>query len=235
MFRPPTCPENRNRYDMSLQGASFPEPGRCQNDDYTAADCYSIKGATMKERSKPSQLLYAASFLLAILTTFNMMLSTGEPGGLALLVFGLATGANAGILLLEALKHYGSAYGGKLSGGTRLRMAFVSGVLFGAALTPAIAIDGSFPFMVGLVVGAGFSDRVRRTLRRWMRMGRNTAADPAHDPDDGNDIRMPEFANDSTGQQLAAAAMMMLGFVLAAGVALGVYAGFLGLVRRFPG
>ena len=52
----------------------------------------------MKERSKPSQLFYAASFLLGILTTSNMMLSTREPGGLALLVFGLATGATAGVL-----------------------------------------------------------------------------------------------------------------------------------------
>lgn len=179
----------------------------------------------MKEGSKSSQTFYVATALLGLLTAFNMMLSTVEPGGMALLVFGLATGLTAGTLLLEALKHYTPTDGSKASGRTRRKLAFMAGVIFGAAMTPVIAIasgsGGSFLFIVGLVVGGGVADRVLRTLRRWVRMGTDPAAAPADDVDDGYKIRMPEFTSNSTHQELAAGAMMVLGFVLASGLALG--------------
>ncbi|MYH48679.1 MAG: hypothetical protein F4151_03910 [Gammaproteobacteria bacterium] len=71
----------------------------------------------MKERSKPAQTFYVASCLFGLLTAFNMMLSTMEPGGLALLVFGLATGLTGGTLLLEAVKNYHPPAGSRISGG----------------------------------------------------------------------------------------------------------------------
>ena len=179
----------------------------------------------MKERSKPTQTFYAASGLLGLLTAFNMMLSTMEPGGLALLVFGLATGLTGGTLLLEAVKHSLPPAGGKVSGCTRHKLAFLAGVIFGAAITPVIAIasgpGGSLPFIVGLVVGGAVADRVLRAFRRWMRTAEDPAADPADDVDDGYEIRIPEFASNSTRQELAAGGMMVLGFVLASGLALG--------------
>ena len=179
----------------------------------------------MKERPKPTQAFYAASGLLGLLTAFNMMLSTMEPGGLALLVFGLATGLTGGTLLLEAVKHYLPPAGSKVSGRTRRKLAFLVGVIFGAAMTPVVAIasgpGGSLPFIVGLVVGGAVSDRVLRALRRWMRMAADPAADPVDDADDGFNISTPAFASESTRQELAAGAMMVLGFVLASGLALG--------------
>ena len=80
---------------------------------------------------------------------------------------------------------------------------------------------GSLPFIVGLVAGGAVTERVLRTLRRWVRMGADPAADPADDPDDGYEIRIPDFASKSTREELAAGAMMMLGFALASGAALG--------------
>ena len=154
-----------------------------------------------------------------------MMLSTMEPGGLALLVFGLATGLTGGILLLEAVKHHQPPAGSRISGRKRRKLAFLVGVIFGAALTPVIAIasgpGGSLPFIVGLLVGGAVAERVLRTLRSWVRMGTDPAADPADDVDDGYEIRMPEFASNSTREELAAGGMMVLGFALASGLALG--------------
>lgn len=179
----------------------------------------------MKDPSKSSRTFYAASGLLGLLTAFNMMLSTMEPGGLALLVFGLATGLTGGTLLLEAVKNYRPPAGSRISGRKRRKLAFVAGVIFGAAMTPAIAIasgpGGSLPFIVGLIGGGAVTDRVLRTLRHWVRMGADPATDPADDPDDGYEIRIPEFASKSTREELAAGAMMMLGFALASGAALG--------------
>jgi hypothetical protein len=43
---------------------------------------------------------------------------------------------------------------------------------------------------------------------------------------------MPRFANDSTREQLAAGAVMILGFALSASVALAAYAGLLATVGR---
>jgi len=179
----------------------------------------------MKDRSKSSRTFYVASCLLGLLTAFNMMLSTMEPSGLALLVFGLATGLTGGTLLLEAVKNYHPPAGSRISGSNRRKLAFVVGVIFGAAMTPVTAIvsgpGGSLPFIVGLVAGGAVTERVVRTLRRWVRMGADPAADPADDPDDGYEIRIPDFASNSTREELAAGAMMMLGFALASGLALG--------------
>ena len=198
----------------------------------------------MKDRSKPSRLNVTASFIFGFLTAANVMVSTGDPGWLAVIVSGMLTGAAGGIVALETLKHYGRAEGRKWSGGARRKMAFVSGILVGAVLTPATAMavgaGGAFLFMVALVVGSGFSDRARRTLKGWVssptdaRKGHADGPD-ADSPEDEPDFKMPKFADDSTREQLAATAVMMLGFVLSTAVVLGVYAGFLEFMRRFPG
>ena len=94
----------------------------------------------MKDRSKTPQTFYVATALLGLLTAFNMMLSTMEPGGLALLLFGLATGLTGGTLLLEAVKNYQPPAGSRISGRNRRKLAFLVGVIFGAAMTPATAI-----------------------------------------------------------------------------------------------
>lgn len=181
-------------------------------------------------RSTSTRLFKLAIGILGFLTAVNMVMATGESGWLALLLAGAATGAIGGTVLLEAIEVDADAGGGELSGRTRRKLAFIAGVLFGAAFTPAIALatgsGGGFPFLVGLVVGFIVSDRLRKALRTVMVAPRGG---DAGDPGDEHDIRMPKFANDSTREQLAAAAVMMLGFMLSAGVALGAYAGFLAI------
>ena len=190
----------------------------------------------MKESSKPGQLFYSAIFVFGILTAFNMFLSIREPGWLALIFFGLATGAIGVTVVMEALEHYGAADDRKLSGRTRRKMAFVSGVVFGAAMTPAFAIvkgiDGDFAYFVGLVVGSSLSGRVRRALTRLMSIRTASPGGQSDNTEGEHDFRMPRFANDSTREQLAAGAVMVLGFALSAGVALAVYAGLLATVGR---
>lgn len=183
-------------------------------------------------RSKPTRLFSLAIGILGFLTAVNMMMATGESGWLALLLAGAATGAIGGTVLLEAIRHYQDPEGGELSGRTRRKIAFVVGGVFGAALTPVVAFatgsGGGFPFVVGLVVGFAVSDRVRKVL--WTVMAARGGV--AGDPGDEHDIRMPTFANDSTREQLAAGAVMMLGFVLSAGGALGIAAAFLAITGR---
>ena len=190
----------------------------------------------MKERSKPTQLYVTVMFIFGFLTAFNMFLSIGEPGWMALIVSGLATGAIGGTVALATLKYYGNAEGRELSGRARRKMAFTVGMVFGAALTPAVAMvnaaDGGFLFMVGLIVGSGGSDRARRMLRGWMSMRTDPQGDHADNPEDEHAFRMLKFAFDSRREELAAGAMMMLGFVLSAGVVLGAYAGFLAIMGR---
>lgn len=190
----------------------------------------------MKESSKPGQLYYSAIFVFGVLTAFNMFLSIREPGWLALIFFGLATGAIGGTVVMEALEFYGAADDRKLSGRTRRKMAFVSGVVFGAAMTPAFAIvnaiDGDVMYFVGLIVGSSLSGRVRRALRRLMSIRTASPRGQSDNTEGEHDFRMPRFANDSTREQLAAGAVMVLGFALAASVALAVYAGFLATVGR---
>lgn len=65
-----------------------------------------------------------------------------------------------------------------------------------------------------------------------MSAGTAPAVRPARDPDDGHGVRMPTFSDDSTSEQLAAGVVMMLGFLLSAGVVLGAYAGLLSIMRR---
>ena len=198
----------------------------------------------MKGRPKPTRLHYLAWFIFGFLTAVNVMVSTGDPGWLALIVSGLLTGAAGGIVVLETLMHYECAEVGELSGRTRRKMAFVAGIVVGAALTPAIAMmvgaGGAFLFMVALVVGSAFSYQAQRMLRTWM----TTPSDPRQGHSEGPhadrledepEFRMPKFADDSTREQFIATAVMMLGFVLSTAVVLGIYAGFLEFVRRFPG
>ena len=163
------------------------------------------------------------------------------PGWLALIVSGLLTGAASGIVVLEALKHYRSAEGVELSGRTRRKMAFAVGVVFGAVLTPAVALavgpGGAFLFIVALVVGYGFSDRARRTLKGWVSSPTDPREGLAGGPnvdslEDALGFKMPKFADDSTREQLAAAAVLMLGFVLSTALVLGVYAGVLEFMGR---
>lgn len=184
-------------------------------------------------RSKSRQLFSLAIFILGFLTAVNMMMATGESGWLALLLSGAATGAIGGTVLLVAIKYYQDLESGELSGRTRRKCAFIGGVVLGAASTPVAAFatgsGGSFLFVVGLVVGFVVSDRVRKALRTMMAAPRGG---DAGDPGDEHDIRMPKFADDSTREQLAAGAVMMLGFVLSAGVALGVLAAFLAITGR---
>lgn len=188
----------------------------------------------MEERSKPGQLYYSAIFILGVLTAFNMFLSIGEPGSLTMILFGLATGAIGGTVLLEALKHYGAADGRELTGRARRKMALAGGVVFGAVLTPAIAMvtdtDGGFLFSVCLVVGSGLGSRVRRTLRGWIRT--DPAQGPRDDFEDQNGPRMPKFAKDSTREELAAGAVMVFGLVLSAGAVLAAFAGLLAIMGR---
>ena len=66
-------------------------------------------------------------------------------------------------------------------------------------------------------------------LRVMMRARTHPAADHADDLDDGDEIRMPEFASNTTREELAASGVMVLGFVLSAGVALGVLWGFVAI------
>ena len=197
----------------------------------------------MRGRSRPTRLHHSAWFIFGFLTATNVTVSTGDPGWLALIASGLLTGAAGGIVALETLKHYESAEGGELGGRTRRKLAFVAGIVIGAALTPAIAMlvgaGGAFLFMVALVVGFAFSERARRMLK--------SSITPQPDPREGHlegphadrledepEFNVPKFADDSTREQLVATAVMMLGFVLSAAVVLGVYAGFLEFMRRFP-
>lgn len=190
----------------------------------------------MKDRSNPKQLYYATMFILGVLTAFNIMLSIREPGWLALILFGLATGAVGGTVILEALNHYGAREGGELSGRTRRKIAFVTGVVFGAALTPAMGmangIGGGFLFIVGLVVGSRVSDGARRMLRYSMSIRTAQSGGHSNSLADAPDVRIPRFTNDSTREQLVATAVMVLGFGLSAAVVLGAYAGFLAIMGR---
>lgn len=197
----------------------------------------------MRGRSKPTRMHYSAWFIFGFLTAANVMVSTGDPGWLALMVSGLLTGAAGGIVALETLKHYESAEGGELGGRSRRKLAFVAGIVVGAALTPAIAMlvgaGGTFLFMVALVVGFAVSDRARRMLKSWITPqpdAREGRSDGPHADrlEDEPEFKVPKFADDSTREQLVATAAMMLGFVLSAAVVLGVYAGFLEFTRRFP-
>ena len=183
----------------------------------------------MKERSKPTKLSRTASLIFGFAIGINMFLSILEPGWLALILLGLATGSMAGAVALEVLKHYGDHEGRELSGSRRRKMAFTGGIVFGAAVTSAIVLAG-LPFIVGLVVGSGLSDRVRRTLGFMIRA--NPSRGNMGDPEDEHDFRMPRFASDSTRDQFAAAAVMMLGFALSAGVLLAGYAGLLAIMGR---
>ena len=194
-------------------------------------------------RSKRNRLYSSALFIFGFLTATNGMVSTGDSGWLALIMSGLLTGAAGGIVALETLKHYGSAENGELSGRTRRKIAFVNGIVVGAALTPAVAMlvgaGGAFLFMVALVVGFAFSDRARRMLNSWMTpppdpRQRHSGGPHADRLEDEPAFKMPKFADDSTREQLAATAVMMLGFVLSAAAVLGIYAGFLEFMRRFP-
>ena len=190
----------------------------------------------MKARPSPKRLYHQAIFFFGVLTGCNVVLSTGDPGWLALIVFGLATGAVGGTVLLEALRHHESTEGRDLGGRTRRKLALLSGVLFGAALTPATALasgaGGSSLFLLGLIVGGVVSGTVRRTLSDWIGSGTAPVGLHAHDHDGGYEVRMPTFVDDSTREQLAAGVVMMLGFVLSAGVILAVYAGFLAIMGR---
>ena len=189
----------------------------------------------MKERVKPGQPYYSAVFILGVLTAFNMFLLIGEPDWLTLILFGLATGAIGGTVILAAIKRYADADGGELSGRARRRIALLSGVVIGAALTPATAmarqVDGGLLFMVALVVGYLFSDRVRRMLGASMSPKTNSR-EHAENLEDEHAFRMLKFANDGTREQIAALALMMFGFALSAGVVLGVYVGLLAVVGR---
>ena len=197
----------------------------------------------MNGRPTPTRLHYSAWFIFGFLTAANVMVSTGDPGWLALDVFGLLTGAAAGIVALETLKHCERAEGGELSGRTRRKMAFVAGIVVGSALTPAIAMlvgAGGAVFVVALIVGSGFSDRARRILNSWTTPPPDPRKGHSEGPradglEDKPEFRMPKFADDSTREQLVATAVLMLGFVLSAAVVLGMYAGFLEFMRRFPG
>ena len=95
-----------------------------------------------------------------------------------------------------------------------------------------------FLFIVALVVGYGFSDRARRTLKGWVGSPTNPREGLAGGPDvdsleDALGFKMPKFADDSTREQLAAAAVLMFGFVLSTAVVLGVYAGVFEFMGRF--
>ena len=197
----------------------------------------------MRGHSMPTQLYYSAWFILGFLTATNVMVSTGGPGWLALIVSGLLTGAAGGIVVLETLKHYGSAEGWELSGRTRRKLAFVAGIVLGAALTPAVAMavgdGGAFLFMVALVVGFAFSDRPRRILKSWMTPQPGPREGHSEGPhadrlEDEPEFKMPKFADDSAREQIVATAVMMLGFALSTAVVLGMYAGLLEFMRRFP-
>ncbi len=181
----------------------------------------------MTERSKPIPSLVLPVFGLGLTTFFAMAMATAGAAALWIVLFGLLMGALASQIFQLELKTYLGAQSEESDGlPGRFRLVLVTGVLFGIAVTTAIAVldavDGVpvLFFMLGLLMGG----RVSRWVRRALNPGMSTESESAGEDGD------PEFQADSmsrlaaigdtTGKQLVSLLWLVLGFAVGAGLAL---------------
>ncbi len=156
------------------------------------------------KRIPPLALL---SFALGLVTTFTLALAIVGSGAVVLGLFGLAMGAIVSNTVREGWQAVLGAEPNKMSGRSkRFRLAFLVGGVFGVVLGTGVVVAdeagrGGLLLLIGLFIGGGVGDRVRKALKGQ----------------ESTQLRLPEGPADSR-TELFATAWLLLGVVLGGGV-----------------
>ena len=181
----------------------------------------------MTERSKRIPSLVLPVCGLALATFFTMAMAIAGAAVLWIVLFGLLMGAVASQIFQLELKCYLGAQSEESDGlSGRIRLVFVTGVLFGiAGMTVIVVSDGvdGVPvlfFMLALLMGGRVSRGVRRALKSGM-SAESESAEEDEDPESQADL-MSRLAviGDTTGKQLVNLVWLVLGLAVGAGLAL---------------